>query len=54
MADITATVFPDNKTSATVQDGTTIVATKVVVPGQQLLKNKQIMQQVVRATRSGD
>lgn len=39
MADITATVFPDNKTSATVQDGETIVATKVVVPGQQLLKN---------------
>ena len=33
MADITATVFPDNKTSATVQDGTTIVATKVQEPG---------------------
>ena len=39
MADIVAKVFPDNKTSSTVQDGTTIVATKVVVPGQQLLKN---------------
>ena len=39
MADIVARVFPDNKTSSTVQDGTTIVATKVVVPGQQLLKN---------------
>ena len=39
MATIEAKVFPDNKTSATVQDGTTIVATKVVVPGQQLLRN---------------
>lgn len=39
MATIEAKVFPDNKTSATVQDGETIVATKVVVPGQQLLRN---------------
>ena len=39
MATIEAKVFPNNKTSATVQDGETIVATKVVVPGQQLLRN---------------
>ena len=36
---ITAKVFPDNKTSATVRDGDTIVATKVLVPGSQLLRN---------------
>ena len=36
---ITAKVFPDNKTSATVSDGDTIVATKVLVPGSQLLRN---------------
>ena len=33
MASIRASVFPDNRTSATVQDGETIVATKVLVPG---------------------
>jgi hypothetical protein len=30
---ISGKVFPDNKTSATVQDGTTIVATKIQEPG---------------------
>jgi len=36
---ISAKVFPDNKTSATVKDGSTIVVTKQVVPGEALLKN---------------
>ena len=37
MATIEAKVFPDNKTAATVQDGDTIVATKVLVPGTQTM-----------------
>ena len=36
---ISAKVFPDNKTSASVKDGSTIVVTKQVVPGEALLKN---------------
>ena len=36
---ITAKVFPDNKTSAKISDGSTIVVTKQVVPGEALLKN---------------
>ena len=39
MATIAAKVFPDNKTSATIQDGETIVVTKVLTPGATLLKN---------------
>ena len=39
MATISAKVFPDNKTSATIQDGETIVVTKVLTPGATLLKN---------------
>jgi len=39
MATIEAKVFPDNRTSATVQDGETIVVTKVLTPGATLLKN---------------
>ena len=39
MATISAKVFPDNRTSATIQDGETIVVTKVLTPGATLLKN---------------
>ena len=39
MATIEAKVFPDNRTSATIQDGETIVVTKVLTPGATLLKN---------------
>ena len=39
MATIAAKVFPDNRTSATIQDGETIVVTKVLTPGATLLKN---------------
>ena len=39
MATIRANVFPDNRTSATIQDGETIVVTKVLTPGATLLKN---------------
>ena len=36
---ISAKVFPDNKTSAKISDGSTIVVTKQVVPGEALLRN---------------
>ena len=36
---ITAKIFPNNRTSATVKDGETIVVSKHAVPGESLLKN---------------
>lgn len=36
---INAKIFPNNKTSATVKNGDTIVVSKHVVPGESLLRN---------------